>query len=258
MTPHLSHPLFGSKGIRRSSDTSKPLTLTLKIAITYKPLTLTLKIAITYKPLTLTLKIAITYKPLTLTLKIAITYKPLTLTLKIAITYKPLTVTLKIAITYKPLTLTLKIAITYKPLTLTLKRAIHFYFFCTTLPITMMHYHTKFCFKMFSCSEDVTWTNINCFFMVAVTLTSNTAIQYFHSAIWLKMIYHQTKSGCKRIISSKDIVKKVRAEHTHPHYDPDLVDSNLFFAWHSSLWSCITTPSLVTKGSADIDYNSIQ
>ena len=41
------------------------------------------------------------------------------------------------------------------------------------------------------------------FWTSAVTLTLNIAIQSFHKTIWLIMMYHQTKFGCKRLCSSE-------------------------------------------------------
>ena len=45
--------------------------------------------------------------------------------------------------------------------------------------------------------------------IIAVTLTLNTAIQYFHWILWLIKICHQTSFGSKRIISSADTVEMV-------------------------------------------------
>ena len=42
--------------------------------------------------------------------------------------------------------------------------------------------------------------------MFAVTLTLNTAIQYFRWTLWLTAVYQETKFGCERIISSEDTV----------------------------------------------------
>ena len=42
-----------------------------------------------------------------------------------------------------------------------------------------------------------------------VTLTLNTAVQFSHMTLWLMMMYHQTKFGCKRIRSQEDIVETI-------------------------------------------------
>ena len=46
-------------------------------------------------------------------------------------------------------------------------------------------------------------------FTLILTLTLNTAIQSSHKTFWLIMMYHQAKSGCKRISSSEDTVETV-------------------------------------------------
>ena len=95
------------------------------------------------------------------------------------------------------------------------------------------------------------------FWIFAVTLTSNTATQYFRFMV----VYHRTKFGCKRIILSEDIVQTVifwlynhllwpwpwRQQPNFAFFF-FFISSFLFFAWHSSLFWSITIPSLVTKG----------
>ena len=43
------------------------------------------------------------------------------------------------------------------------------------------------------------------------------------------MMYHQIKSGCKKISSSVDMVTTVVFDHIIPHYGPGLEDSNPVF-----------------------------
>ena len=93
--------------------------------------------------------------------------------------------------------------------TLTLKTATQFVVQDT--PAMMRYRYTKFGYKRFSSSEDITQTNIHWKFEHSVwTLTMNTTIQYFHRTFCLMMIYPHTKFGCKRINSSKGIAETVR------------------------------------------------
>ena len=83
--------------------------------------------------------------------------------------------------------------------------------------------------------------------MFAVTLTLNTATQYFHWTFWFMMIYHQTRFGWKRIISSEDVVKTVAFWlYTSLWPWPWRQQPNCF-AWHGCLWWRITITSLVQK-----------
>ena len=42
-----------------------------------------------------------------------------------------------------------------------------------------------------------------------MTLTLNIAKQSFCKTLWLLMMYHQTKFGCKRINGSEDIIENI-------------------------------------------------
>ena len=79
-----------------------------------------------------------------------------------------------------------------------------------------------------------------------MTLTLNTAIQYFQWTLWF-MIYHQTKFGCKRIISSEDRVKtitfglkkprsviltlKITSQVFAPHRGPMMMHHHIYFCY---------------------------
>ena len=63
------------------------------------------------------------------------------------------------------------------------------------------------------------------------------------------MICHQTKSACRRIISSKDIPDS--------HILASKIASQLF-AWHSGSQWCTITPSLVPRGSEVLKIPSRQ
>ena len=81
-----------------------------------------------------------------------------------------------------------------------------------------------------------------------MTQTLNTGSRYFHKILWLMMIYHQTKFGCKIIPSSEGIVLLLYLSTCH---DLGLKGSISVFL-HDSLsyiW-CNTKLSLLTKGQA--------
>jgi len=62
-------------------------------------------------------------------------------------------------------------------------------------------------YKRWSRSKDLIWTyNQKTLYIFTVTLTLNTAIQYFHWSLWLTMIYHHS---FRRIISSEDLAEIV-------------------------------------------------
>ena len=77
----------------------------------------------------------------------------------------------------------------------------------------MMNHHTKFGHKRFRGSEYIVWTTFIDFSTFTVTLTLNAVILFFslffHKALWLMIMYHQTKFGSKRFNSSKDIEETV-------------------------------------------------
>ena len=79
-----------------------------------------------------------------------------------------------------------------------------------TLPLMMMHHHTKPGYK------NVWWFRRYCldkhsltFWTFTVTLTLNTAIQFSHTTPRLVTTYHQTKTGCKKISIAEDTVETV-------------------------------------------------
>ena len=47
-------------------------------------------------------------------------------------------------------------------------------------------------------------------------------------------MYHPIKCGCKKIISSADMVETVLFDYTIPHCNPELKDSKLIF-FHDNL-----------------------
>ena len=88
------------------------------------------------------------------------------------------------------------------------------------------------------------------FWPFAVTLTLNTVISFSHRALWLMMLYYQTKSGCKGTSSLEDIVKIVIFWLYKPSLWPwHWAQWANFSAWHFGLWCCITIPGLATKCS---------
>ena len=62
----------------------------------------------------------------------------------------------------------------------------------------------------------------------AVKVTSNTAIQSLHKALWLKIRYHQTTNGCKRF-SSSEATAESYCDHMSPHCDLNLEDGEQTF-----------------------------
>ena len=121
--------------------------------------------------------------------------------------------------------------------------------FCMTLWLTMLHHHTKFDNKMFCSSEDIIQTFTNTL-NLAVTLTLNAIIQFFHRTLQLMTLYYQTKFDCKHTSSLEDIVEIV----IHWLYKPMLWPWHWrqwtnFSAWNSISWCSISKPSLVTKCS---------
>ena len=81
-----------------------------------------------------------------------------------------------------------------------------------------------------------------------MTSTLSAAIQFLHKALWLMIMYYQTKFGSKRISIWEEIEETVLLWPYEPLLRPwpCRKQTNLF-AWHSgSLW-CILIPSLVTK-----------
>ena len=89
------------------------------------------------------------------------------------------------------------------------------------------------------------------FWVFAVTLTLNTAIQFLRKTLWLMIMYYQTTFGSKSISSSKHTVEIV----TFWSYEllqglrPWKWQINLFERQSGSNW-CITIPGLLVKGSA--------
>ena len=93
------------------------------------------------------------------------------------------------------------------PLTLKIAPLFFLLFFYMTLQLMMMHWHhTKFGYKRFSSSEDITQRNNNWNFE-PWTLQRNHSIGHF--GLLFIMVYHQTKFGFQRIISSEDIAETV-------------------------------------------------
>ena len=71
---------------------------------------------------------------------------------------------------------------------------------------------------------------------------------FFCRAVWLMMLYYQTKFGCKRTSGLEDIVEIVLFWLYKPSLWPwHWTQWTNFSAWHSGLWHCITIPGLVTK-----------
>ena len=94
------------------------------------------------------------------------------------------------------------------------------------------------------------------FWTIAVTLTFYTRIAYFQSMLWLMVLCHHPKFGCKKslppppIMSSED-TKSVIFWLYKPHCDLDLEGSiPVLSTWHTDLGWCTTIPSLDSKGWA--------
>ena len=83
-----------------------------------------------------------------------------------------------------------------------------------------------------------------------MTLTLNTVIPFFHRTLWLKMMYNQTKFGCRPTSTLEDTTEIVIFWLYKPSLWPwHWTQWTNFSAWHSGLWCCITIPGLVTKYS---------
>ena len=80
---------------------------------------------------------------------------------------------------------------------------------CMALWPMMLHHHNKFGYRWFSSSGDAVQVNIHWNFehFCDLDLDHNRAIQPFHNTIQLMMTCHQTKSSCKRISSSEDVLE---------------------------------------------------
>ena len=115
---------------------------------------------------------------------------------------------------------------------------------------TRMYHHTNFGYKMSSGSDFTVQIFIDIFNLhCCLDLECSNLFLFFK--LQLMMIYHQTKSGCKWINSSEDIVEIVIFWwHETLLWPWPCRYRNHLIAWHFSTWWCITIPSLVTKRSA--------
>ena len=96
-------------------------------------------------------------------------------------------------------------------------------------------------------SSGQTFTDILNF---AETLTLNAELAFFNRTLWLMMLYHQTKFGCKLTSSLEDTSEIVIFWLHKPLLWPWLwTHWTNFSAWYSGLWCCTTIPGLVTKCS---------
>ena len=83
------------------------------------------------------------------------------------------------------------------------------------------------------------------FCTITVTFILNTKIQ----SLFLIIMHHQTKFGCKMITSSEDIIETINYDCMCPQYEPDLSNSKTNpFAWDSGSWWHIALLCLATKG----------
>ena len=92
----------------------------------------------------------------------------------------------------------------YEPMTLNLKTANQLS--CKTLWPMMMLHHTKFGYKRLSNEEIVHEHSLEIDLFCDLDFDHNRAIQSFHKTIQLMIKCHQTKSSCKRINSSDNIL----------------------------------------------------
>ena len=145
-------------------------------------------------------------------------------------------------------------------MTLTLKIVKHI--FCMTHCLMITHHNTKFGQKWLSSSENTecTWLNTRrkyhpdkhslTFWIFALTLTLNAVIPFFHRTLQLKMLYYQTKFGCKPNSSLEDTTEIVIFWLYKPSLWPwRWTQWTNFSAWHSGFWCCINIPGLATKCS---------
>ena len=83
-----------------------------------------------------------------------------------------------------------------------------------------------------------------------VTLTLNAVIPFFHRTLRLKMLYYQTKFGCKPTSSLEDTTEIAIFWLYKPSLWPwHWTQWANFTAWHPGLWCCIIIPGLATKCS---------
>ena len=60
----------------------------------------------------------------------------------------------------------------------------------------MRHHHTKFDNKMLGSLENIIWTNTD-ILTLHCDLDLECSYPFFHKTLWLVILYHQTKFGCK-------------------------------------------------------------
>ena len=81
--------------------------------------------------------------------------------------------------------------------------------FLHALQLTVMDHNTKFGNKMFRGSENIIWINIDILTLCCDLERRNPLFKksfFFHKVLWLTLMHHKTKFGCRRISSLEDII----------------------------------------------------